>query len=129
MKAQATTEFIIIFMLLLVALSIVAAGSFSNMLDMTKSKKELEATGIANKISAKINTAFLEGPGFKANLTLPYTIYGLNYTANMEGNFVTIDLDGLVYSRPLLTRNITGGPLPGPNMVENREGVIVITQL
>lgn len=129
MKAQASTEFILVFMFLLLVLSIVAAGTFTNVLDMSKTRTDQEAVRIANLISSGINTAYLEGHGFRTNLTLPYTVFGKNYTAAVSGNRVSLDFSSAVFSRPLLTQNISGSPLPGPNLIENIEGGIVISQL
>ena len=127
MKAQVAIEFMIIFGVFLVAITVTVLAAWNSMANTNKSSIDFEANGILNTISNKINTAFLEGHGFSTNLTIPENIMNYNYTLTREGNMMWLNIENLVYSRRLLTNNITGNFDKGVRMLENVNGEIVIS--
>ena len=126
MKAQVSAEFVIIFVFLLTALIIGLVVNFNKTYEVTYSRIKLEADQILTKAANSINTVYLEGSGFATNLTLPETLLGLNYSLSIRDNQLKLSYSNIIYSKSLLTRNITGNITPGPNTVSNLEGEIVI---
>ena len=127
MKAQVAIEFIIIFAVFLVALTIVVLASWNNIANINKSAIEFEANRVLSLVSAKINTVYLEGNGFSMGLVVPERIGLINYTVAFEGSTMWLNMEGKSYSRKLLTSNITGTLNKGSNTLENVNGEIVIS--
>jgi uncharacterized protein (UPF0333 family) len=126
-KAQAATEFLILFMILLAALTVAMYMTIQRSSDLTSTKIGLESMNVLNDASSKINIAFLEGDGFMINLTLPDQIFGRNYTSTIQSNYISLLVVNITYSKALLTENITGSLNKGINLVENKNGVVVIS--
>lgn len=126
-KAQAAIEFLILFIILMIALTAATFMTVQNSRDLTETKISLEVTMLLNDASNKINMAFLEGPGFMINLTLPGQIFSLNYTIYVQSNYMSINIQNTTYFKSLLTDNITGSLNKGVNLVRNRDGEIVIS--
>lgn len=126
-KAQAATEFLILFMILMAALTVAMYMSIQRSSDLTNTKIGLESMNVLNDASSKINIAFLEGDGFMINLTLPDQIFGRNYTSTIQSNYISLLVVNITYFKALITENITGSLEKGVNLVENRNGVVVIS--
>lgn len=127
-KAQTSVEFLIIFVFLLTALATMSYISFQKSNDILENQKALEAEKTLRTISDKINIVFIEGYGFSMNVTLPQKVYAEDYTFELYENRLTINIFNASYRRLLATENITGLPQPGINVLENVNGVVVITQ-
>ncbi len=127
MKAQASVEFILIFTILLVALIMGFLINFSKTQEISQSQIKLEADKILIQASNIINTVYIEGPGFTTNTTLPQTILGINYSIQIDNNRLLLFCGSSIFSKPLLTRDVTGTIGPGQNRVENSEGGVVIS--
>ncbi len=127
MKAQASVEFVLIFMFLLVALIIGFMISFSKTNEVSQSQIKLEADRILIQASNTINTVYLEGPGFSTTVTLPQTILGLNYSMQIDSNRLLLFCNNKIFSKPILTRNVTGNIIPGPNLMENSAGEVLVS--
>jgi len=127
MKAQASAEFVLIFMFLLAALVIGVMMSYNKTYEVSQSQIRLESDKILIKAANSINTAYLEGSGFSINITLPETLLGLNYSMQIDNNRVLLFYNNMTYSKSLLTRNISGQIAPGNNLIENLGGDVVIS--
>ena len=128
-KLQASIEFMAVFIVLMAAFGVIVYAVVVNMAEISKTKKDLEAENTLSMVSEKINIAVLEGDGFSVNLTLPEKIFGLNYSFSLDSNHLVLNLSGNFYHRVLLTKNITGLPSPGKNLIYNNKGEIIILQV
>jgi len=126
-KSQSAVEFLILFIIFMVALTAALYVSMERSYSLVNTKLALESTKLLNDVSNKINTAFLEGHGFLINLTLPGQIFGRDYLIGIYSNYIRLEVENTTYFKSLLTENITGSLKMGRNLVENRNGVIVIT--
>ena len=119
-------EFILIFMILMVAITVGTLVSHGKGLEMSRVMIDMEAGNTLTRASDKINTAFLEGPGFKVNLTMPPDIFGQEYSTEIHSSTVFMVIGGKYYSRKLLTGNIAGNLTKGMNFISNVNGGILI---
>lgn len=126
-KAQSSIEFMLFFIVFMVALTAALFVSMERSHDLIQQRLALESTKVMNDVSTKINTAFLEGSGFMINLTVPENIYGRDYTIGIYANLIRLEVENQTYFKPILTKNITGILTKGVNLVENKKGVLVIT--
>jgi len=129
MKAQGTMEFVMIFVILLLALSLGAWMSLQKSAEISRAKLALESGMILDDVAGKINTALLEGSGFRVKAFLPDKISGIDYSIAVRANTVVISFSsGIDYFKKFLTQNITGSFVRGVNIIENLGGTIRITQ-
>ena len=126
LKAQVTVEFILIFMVLLLALNIVALMSYGRVREITDTEIHIESNRILEEVSNKLNTAWLEGDGFESTLELRPDILGLNYSIDIVSNSLALYCRNVVYSKYLLTQNITGELSQGQNLIKNQGGQVLI---
>ena len=126
-KAQAATEFLVLFIILMIALTSATFMTVERSRDLTDTKIALEVTKLLNDASNKINMAFLEGSGFMINLTLPKQVFSLNYTIYIQSNYMSVEIQNTTHFKSLLTDNITGTLKKGVNLVQNKNGVVVIS--
>ncbi len=126
-KSQAAVEFLMLFIVFMVALSAALYISMERSQSLVNTKIALESTKVLNDVANKINTAFLEGHGFFINLTIPIHLFGRDYSIAIYSNYIRLEVENTTYFKPMLTENITGSLVKGKNLVENRNGVIVIS--
>ncbi len=126
MRAQTSTEFITMFMVLLAALVIISIVSYSQINAVGRYQFDVEVEKILSEIELKINTAFLEGDGFIINMTLPDRIFSRDYSVGIGGNEVILSVEGITYTKKVLTKDITGVPQKGLNTIRNEAGMIII---
>jgi hypothetical protein len=127
MKAQVAVEFMLIFGVFLIGITIVVLATWNNIANAEKAALDFEAGRILNLISSRINTAYLEGNGFSIGLSIPEKIGLNNYTLQLENNIMWLNVTGASYSRKLLTSNISGTLSWGENTLENVNGMVVIS--
>ncbi|NIO19415.1 MAG: hypothetical protein GTN76_01365 [Candidatus Aenigmarchaeota archaeon] len=127
MRAQTGIEFMVLFGIFLVAIMILVFVVWDYVLDINVSTIDLQANGVLDKISGKLETVFLEGHGFSANLTLPEEISGMNYSVDIGNGFVFLNMSSRIYTKRLITRNVTGVIKKGENIIENLDGIVVIS--
>ena len=125
-KAQVTVEFIMILMALLVALNIAAMVSYGKIREVSEAEINIESRRMLDDISCTLNTVWLEGDGFESTLELPPDILGLNYSVDIVSNHLALYCRNVVYSKCLLTQNITGELKTGQNTIRNVQGQVVI---
>jgi len=127
MKVQVAIEFMIIFAAFLLALTIIVIASWNNVVNINRSALDFEANRILNLAANRINTAYLEGDGFSIDLAVPEKVGSYEYTLEIEGNMLWLNLNEMSYHRMLLTSNITGILKKGVNTIRNVEGGVVIS--
>ncbi|RKZ16928.1 hypothetical protein DRQ17_04870 [bacterium] len=111
---------------MLLALGIAASVALWNIENLRTQKIELEINNLLVKLTNKINTAFLEGHGFSTKIILPDEILGFNYSINITSNDVLLKLSGITYGKKIITRNVTGLPKAGTNIIRNENNIIII---
>lgn len=127
MRAQTSVEFMILFGVFLVAILVMVFVVWEYIFDISVSTTDLHADMLLDSISGKMDTVFLEGHGFSVNYTLPETVLGMNYSVDIERGFVFLNLSERIYTKRLITRNVTGDLKTGKNIIENVNGVVVIS--
>ncbi len=126
-KAQSSIEFMIIFIILVLALLVSLWIGLMRVREVSTAQTDLEVERLLNDASNKINTAYLEGHGFSINLTMPNKIFGLNYTVQIISNYIYLTINNNTYPKPLLTQNISGTLKKGENLIKNVRGDVLIT--
>jgi hypothetical protein len=126
-KAQVSIEFMLLFIFFLGIMAVVMVYVIQSIENTSASTVGLEAQQRLSFIKSKIETAFLEGDGFSTNLTLPEQIMNLNYSVSIDSGFVLIEINNMTYSSPLITKDITGAPRKGENLLRNVNGRLVIS--
>ncbi len=119
-------EFMILFILFLVAIATALTVSINRSHTISQAQIDLESRGVLNAAADRINTAYLEGDGFSINITLPERIMRMDYTIDVSSNEVILRLDGKTYIAYLLTNNVTGSFAKGTNTITNSNGEIII---
>ncbi len=127
MKAQVAIEFMLIFGVFLLGITIVALAAWNNIANAEKSSMDFEARRILNLISGRINTVYLEGHGFSIDLVVPEKIGVSDYAITIDENTLWLELNGVSYTSKLLASNITGSIEKGENTVTNVNGVVVLS--
>ena len=90
------------------ALLIASWGAWNKVTEINRYQEQLEAGSVLNAVAGKIDTVWLEGVGFSTNVTIPQTIMGRDYTLNKSSNFIFIVIGENEYSKPIITKNVTG---------------------
>ncbi len=121
-------EYMVIATILLVAMIVVSIMSFQSVREFSRIRLDTETESVLNNIGGTIDLAVMEGDGFRTNVTLPQTILDYDYEIGVASNIVFINVKNITYTRYMLSSNITGSLAKGVNLVENRNGEIVITQ-
>jgi hypothetical protein len=126
-KGQISTEFMLLFMFFVGMLAFAMVYVIQNIQDTSASTLRIEADNTLFMVKSKLETAFLEGDGFSTNFTLPQRIMGFDYSVNISSGFLFIGINNDTYSSPLITKDITGVPRKGENMLRNINGRLVIS--
>jgi len=127
MRGQTGIEFMIIFGIFLAAIIIMVFVVWGYVLDINVSTTDMQANAFLDTVSGKLDTVFLEGDGFSFNFTMPESIFGMNYSVDIERGFVFLNVSEKVYAKRLLTRNVTGDLKVGKNIIKNVEGIVVVS--
>ena len=125
-KSQITIEFLIITGIFLLALIIGVFISFSKIQETREIQNDMSALNFLNKVSDKLNTVFLEGNGFEANLTLPSTLSGFDYNLTIYSTTMILEINNKTYEKILLTGNISQNLSKGFNILKNENGRILV---
>jgi hypothetical protein len=120
-------EFMILFILFLVAVGIALAVSVNRSNVISRAQIDLESQRVLMDVSDRINTVYLEGDGFSINVTLPDSILMMDYTVEISSNQAVLRIDGTTFVRNLLTDNISGAVSKGTSTFLNQDGQIIIT--
>jgi len=126
-EGQASVEFLILFVLFLVAIIFAMTVSINRSHVISNAQQDLEVNMVLGSMASKINIAYLEGDGFSMNVTLPERILREEYTVEVASNEVIIRIGTKAYVEYILTTNVTGTFSKGTNTIENSNGVIEIS--
>ena len=129
LKAQSSVEFMLIFIFFTAVLTIAIMVTSQQIGVALESQLRVESEKIINNVASKINIAYLEGPGFSINLTLPQRILSYNYYTSIYLNRVLLNVENELYHELILTQNVTGklNLTYGHYLVENINGGINIS--
>ena len=126
-EGQASIEFVILFILFLVAITFAMVVSINRSHVISNAQQDLEVNRVLGSMTSKINIAYLEGDGFSMNVTLPDRILREDYTVEVSSNEVVVRFLTRTYVEYILTTNVTGTFSKGTNTIANRNGTIEIT--
>ena len=126
-NGQAGMEFMILFILFMVAIVIAMVVSVNRTQFIADAQMSLEANRVLSDVADRINIAYIEGDGFSMNVTLPQRILRTDYTLEISSNEAILRSDRGTFIKSLLTNNVTGTPVKGTNTIANSNGQIVIT--
>ena len=126
-KAQVSIEFMLLFIFFMGIMAVMMVYVLQNVEETSSSTAGLEAQETLSFLKSRIDTAFLEGDGFSANFTLPQQIMNQNYSVGIDAGFVLIEINNMTYSTPIITKDITGTPRKGGNLLKNVNGTLVIS--
>jgi len=125
MRAQASIEFMMVFIILIAAISVISAVSFMKTREIQISNLQREAGNLLRDVGGSINTVYLEGDGFQTIVSIPDKIIGFDYSISISSNYLTISVQDTSFSRALLT-NATGSFQEGENTIANVDGAVEI---
>ncbi len=128
LQAQAAIEFMILFILFLVAVIVAMMVSMNRSHTISEAQISLESNRVLSDVADRINIAYLEGDGFSMNVTMPERILRMNYTVEISSNEAILRMEGSTFIKHLLTNNVTGNPVKGTNTIRNNNGEIIITE-
>ena len=126
-KAQVSAEFMIIFVVFIIMVTIVAVAVTQNSNTVLSSTLDMESGKTLSLAKSKLDTVFLEGDGFSTNFTLPQKIMSYDYTISMDSRYLALDVNNQTFWATLLTNNTAGSLRKGENMARNVNGRIVIS--
>jgi hypothetical protein len=126
MRGQVAVEFIIILAFMMVLLAVAAGISFQKSLETEGEMADLEAEMVLHEAASAVNTAHIEGDGFRTTIVLPETVGGRNYTIRMSAALIWMEVGGSFHSDIMLTGNVTGDFVPGENTVKNAGGGVFL---
>ncbi len=126
-EGQASIEFLILFMLFLVAITLAMVVSINRSHTISNAQQDLEVNRVLGSMTSKINIAYLEGDGFSMNVTLPERILRNEYTVEVASNEVIVRFGTKTYVEYILTTNVIGNFSKGTNTIANRNGIIEIS--
>ncbi len=128
-KAQASMEFMALFILFLLAITFAMYVSIQRSHVIADAQMSLESNRVLTSMTNKINTVFLEGDGFSMNVTIPERIYRINYTVSIRSNEVILRVDGSSFIEQVITNNITGSFDKGTSRITNKDNEIIVEWL
>jgi len=126
-KAQVSIEFMLLFIFFIGIMAVVMVYVMQSMENTSASTVSLETQETLSFLKSRFDTAFLEGDGFSTNFTLPQQIMSQNYSVGIDAGFLLIEINNMTYSSPLITKDITGLPRKGDNLLKNVNGRLVIS--
>jgi len=123
MKAQVSTEFLTMFMLLAIFATVVFYINYERRVETSEFRIRSDASRISDLIENEINIAIEQGDGYERTFFIPYKIADLDYKIYVYSDgSLGITWDNEYYLRKLLTANITNGTSPPPNNFEISTG-------
>ncbi len=107
-EGQIAFEYMFIFAIFMVALIIGAWFAWNSSMEVNRYHRRLEVEDLITSVAEKINTVWLEGHGFSTNITIPETVVDNPYTMQVISNYVLLTVLGEDYTKPIITRNVSG---------------------
>jgi len=130
-KAQASIEFMNIFIVLFIVVSIFSAMFIKAYSDIQTENARMLARNTASVVSEEINKAWVSGSGFSTTLILPEEIAGQDYDININSSAHILELntsEGFVAFSSIIPENVEVIQWEkGKNQsIENVNGKVVI---
>lgn len=129
MKAQIAIEYMTILIVLFTGLLIVSAIGAQRTSSVKTTEDKMKVSCILDDVAKRINTVYLEGPGFRTNITLPDTIYGFNYSLDLKNGVPIIYFKNQTFSSYPIPWNVSGNLSKGTNLIENINNQIVVSSI
>ena len=130
MTGQVSTEFMIFMSILVVIMIIFLYSNTSMSYQAIGVKSNTEAKKLCDRIAFEINSAARIGDGYKRNFYVDENLYGIsNFNISVSEYSVFIDWDEKSVSSSIIVKNITGKITTGQNLIENKEGIINVTNI
>ena len=126
-KAQASVEFMIIFALFLLAGIMTMYMTWQRLDEVGSYQRMTEVENLLISVTEKLNTVWLEGEGFRTNMTLPYRLTAGEYDINVTEGYVIIHVYDDEYVKAVVVENLTGTLEKGINTLRNKGGYIEVT--
>ena len=129
-RAQVASEFVFLLGVFFFFLTAFLAAYYVKSLYINAQNIMLDANRLGEEAAGQINIAYLSGPGYQKNYSLPQKIGGLDYDILVlasEG-VVEIKVRNQSFLFPIVTEKVNGNFTKGENMLKNVEGVIFIEQ-
>jgi fluoride ion exporter CrcB/FEX len=127
-KAQIAFEYMFIFGIFMAAIIIGITFAWSKSLEVSNYRTRIEIDGLLITVTDKINTVWLEGEGFRTNITVPETVANQPYSLNVTSNYIIISVLEQDFTKPIITNNVTGSFTLGVvNTLTNRGDHIEIS--
>lgn len=121
-KSQITTEFMVLVGLAIMMSIILISLATSQINDLYDSRKYLLMRDVALRIQNEIISASKVQDGYIRQFKLPTNINNKNYDILINGNALTIRMEGIDYN--LIILDITGNLNKGTNTIKKTSGVI-----
>ena len=129
MKAQAGIEFLFFVSILVLIFAFVLWNGSSLQNQLNGIKTNVEAKKLCDGIAFEINSAVRSGDGYNRKFFVERDIFGISDFGILVGNYtVYIDWNKGSVSSSIIIINITGDVDKGYNFIENRNGVIYVSQ-
>ncbi len=93
MKAQASLEFMNIFILFFLLVSIFSAIFIKNYGDLQEENARMQARNLASMIGEEVNKVWKAGSGFSTNMTMPEKIAGYDYSITVNSSAHVLELN------------------------------------
>ena len=130
MTGQVSTEFMIFVSILVVIMTIFLWSNTSMNYQAIGIKANAEAKKLCDRIAFEINSAVRIGNGYKRIFFVDENLYGIsNFNISVSEYSVFIDWDEKSVSSSIIVKNITGKITTGQNLIENKEGIINVTNI
>lgn len=127
MKNQATIEFTLLFILLLLGVLVAAVVSSQKTIEVNAQQVRLDAEHLLESAAVSLDTVAVQGDGFVTTLHLPDRIQGKQYTLVLVQNSLLLNLDQQDFSYPTIVRDFSGTLKQGENTLRNVRGVVNIS--
>ena len=123
-KAQVSLEFmfVTIILLFLTILFVIAAANKTN--DFQREKNVYLLKDVAGSVRNEIQVAYAMDSGYTRSFDIPDTLEGLNYSIEVQGNYVSAALDNEIIE--IAIQPVNGSLKKGTNLIRKVNGVVFI---
>ena len=128
MRGQVAVEALAILALLLFVGLSFYFFEYLRSIQVLEERLSLDERRVARQVADEINTAAIVGDGYEHSFELPTALSGgVDYSISVDTTFQEVAVnwsEGTMNTASIVTANVTGSPLKGPNIVRNTGGVI-----
>ena len=124
LRAQVSLEFmfIVIILLFLTILFVIAAGNKTN--DFQREKNIFLLRDTAGSVRNEIQVAYAMDSGYTRSFDVPDTLEGINYSIEIQNNFISAVLDDEVIE--LAIQPVNGSLQKGSNLIRKVNGSVLL---